>query len=138
MATWKKERTMKNADNVKRGRNNKRKGASRELLVKAQLEAQGWCVTKAGGSMGVFDLIGIHPDVNTALCIQVKSNNPPPPTEREAILAFLVPNYCQKIVWVVKDRKLKQPDIYVYGRTITQVPYEWYLKEAIHGENRHA
>ena len=119
---------LKSEKNVRIGRNNKFKGAKRERLVKSQLEAQGWCVTKGAGSLGVFDLIAINPDVNTALCIQVKSNNPPAPRERDQILAFLVPSYVQKLVWIVSDGKPRQPRIYVYGKNITEVPSEWYLK----------
>ena len=106
----------------------KAKGAGRERLVKSQLEEQGWCVTKAAASLGVFDLIAIHPDENMCLLIQVKSNRMPAPAERERIMGFLVPKYCQKLIWVIKDGKPKQPDIYVCGRNMTQVESSWYIK----------
>ena len=122
---------LKSEKNVRIGRNNKRKGAARELLVKSQLEAQGWCVTKAGGSLGVFDLIGIHPDVNVCLLIQVKSNHKPIPKERDRILAFLVPNYCQKLIWIIKDRKPREPEIYHCDKTLTPIWHGYYLTKKV-------
>lgn len=79
--------------------------------------------------MGVFDLIGIHPDINTALCIQVKSNRLPAKQERERLLAFLVPNYCAKLIWIVFDGKPRKPQIYICNKELIEVPYELYLKE---------
>lgn len=106
-----------------------RKGGARERLVKSQLEGQGWCVVKAAGSLGVFDLIALHPDNNICLLIQVKSNKLPGVPERERIMSFLVPNYCQKLIWRINDGKPKEPEIYVCGRNMTRVSHEWYLKQ---------
>lgn len=64
----------------------KRKGARRELQAKAILEDFGWCVTKAGGSLGLFDLVAIQG--RDIIFIQVKSNKRPPKKEREAIQKF--------------------------------------------------
>lgn len=107
----------------------KEKGAARERMVKAQLEARGWMVTKSSASLGLFDLICIHPDKSQALLIQVKSNRAPEPPERDKIFTFLVPDYCTKLVWIVKDGKPKEPIIHHYGsRNIYQVDWRVYLE----------
>lgn len=103
----------------------KAKGTRNELKVKAQLEALGWSVVKAGGSLGIFDLVAIHPDKDKGFLIQVKSNRQPEKKERDAIAAFPVPPYMSKLVWVVIDRKPMQPIIDYYGETgVLPVPPE--------------
>jgi Holliday junction resolvase len=67
--------------------NSKAKGARSELKVRDQLLEDGWYVTKAGGSLGLWDLIAIHPGGTTRL-IQVKTNRRPRPAERVKLLDF--------------------------------------------------
>ncbi len=49
----------------------KRKGSRAELKCVHILEAAGYLVTKAGGSLGMFDVIGLGP--NDIRAIQVKA-----------------------------------------------------------------
>lgn len=103
----------------------KAKGSRNELKVKAQLETLGWSVVKAGGSLGIFDLVAIHPDKDKGFLIQVKSNRQPPKAEREAIFTFPVPPYMSKLVWIVMDGKPREPIIEYYGEmNVYPVPPE--------------
>ncbi len=61
----------------------KAKGTRREHKTKKLLEACGYTVTRAAGSMGAFDLIAFN-RLGTR-CIQVKSNVWPGPIERETM-----------------------------------------------------
>lgn len=85
------------------GRGRKRKGARNELKILALLESQGYAVTKAGGSLGLFDLIAIGPE--EVKCVQVKSNRGAPRKEVEAIKAFKVLKGVTKWICIVMDRK---------------------------------
>lgn len=76
--------------------NAKAKGARNERRTIALLQAQGYSCTKSGGSLGVFDVIGIGAD-DIVLC-QVKSNRWPSPAEMEAIANFATPSVCRKII----------------------------------------
>ena len=58
---------------------NARFGAERERQVKKLLEAKGWMVTKAGGSLGVADLVALRAGAPPEL-IQVKSDKDSPYT----------------------------------------------------------
>ena len=62
-------------------KNAKAKGARRELQAKRQLRAEGFYITKAGGSLGAFDLCAICKTCTRM--IQIKSNRWPDPAERE-------------------------------------------------------
>jgi Holliday junction resolvase hjc len=75
-----------------------------ERRARKLLEDRGYYVLKSGGSFGIFDLIAVSVDSPVALCIQVKSNRPPGRSEMDKIKAFLVPDYCRKQVWILKDR----------------------------------
>lgn len=79
----------------------KAKGSRRERQARKILEAAGYLCTKAGGSLGVFDLVAQkrgHPTLN----IQVKSNRPPSPAERRAIVDSGVDDDGKEI-WVFYD-----------------------------------
>lgn len=113
--------------------NAKGKGSRNERLVKEILIENGYdYVTKAGGSLGVFDLIGfrsyLEPNPNNPpyavqdeevivnLCIQVKSNRLATPKERGEIKAVYPdanPKRFKKQLWIVYDgnRKIKKPPI---------------------------
>ena len=67
------------------------------------LEAQGYACTRAGGSLGVFDVIGIGAaDVR---CVQVKSGGAElRARERAAIRALPVPANVSRECWRFPDR----------------------------------
>jgi Holliday junction resolvase len=88
--------------------NCKAKGARQELRSKAILEAAGYAVTKAGASLGVFDLIGISP--TDIVLVQVKSNAWPRKEEMENITLFRCPGNCRKLLHRWRDRK-RLPDV---------------------------
>ena len=92
--------------------NSKAKGSLRERQVRDLLIADGWSVTKAGGSLGVFDLVACRRDpapdcyLPVVRLIQVKSNRWPRSAEmaalREEARHHPAPWYsCE--VWRVKD-----------------------------------
>ncbi len=69
-----------------------RKGYRRERQARERLQSEGYAVVRAGGSFGLWDLIGIRrigaepvfsPDVRL---VQVKSNRWPGPEARAALL----------------------------------------------------
>lgn len=70
-------------------KNPKAKGSRNERRMRDWLEARGYSVTKAGGSLGCWDLIG-HlrlPPIESVIrapiaMVQVKSRKPPGPAER--------------------------------------------------------
>lgn len=71
------------------GKRNKRKGGNREREVKKILEKEGYKCVKAGGSLGIYDIIAIPTmqmlkDGYKYLGVQVKSNYIRP-GERELI-----------------------------------------------------
>lgn len=92
-------------DTLKRrqGRTNKRKGARGELKAKRVLEAQGYTVIKAGGSLGCFDLVALGP-VDVVL-VQVKCNGYVSRTEREAMQAAVLPPNAHREIWRWLDHK---------------------------------
>jgi hypothetical protein len=67
-------------------------------------------VVKAGGSLGIFDLVALGPQ--GARLIQVKSNERPRPAERERLELFTCPPYAVKELWVFYDR-IREPSIEV-------------------------
>lgn len=87
----------------------KAKGSRRERQSRDLLEAKGYAVTKAGGSLGVFDLIGI----NSLDCVlvQVKANRAPGPAERQRMRDFKAPSFCRKLIHVWIDHKRGGPVI---------------------------
>jgi hypothetical protein len=90
-------------DKVAQGKRNKRKGSRNELKTKKLLESIGYDCCKAGGSLGIWDIIASH-QTHTRY-IQVKSNRPPPPVEREQMEDWKPPPYSSKELWVWKDGK---------------------------------
>lgn len=90
----------------------KQKGSRGELRCIRILEAAGYCCTKAGGSLGVFDVIALGPKDIRA--IQVKCGARPwlSPAEREAIELIVVPPNVSKELWKLRDYA-RTPDIEV-------------------------
>ena len=76
----------------------KAKGSRAERKAIRLLEAAGYICTKAGGSLGMFDVIAIGPrDVRA---IQVKCGTARlSPLEREAIVQLQVPDNLSRECW---------------------------------------
>jgi len=90
--------------------NAKAKGSRRERQARTILEMAGYHVVKAGGSLGVFDLVALGPQ--RVRLVQVKSNEKPRPAERERLALFPRFPYTSKEVWVFYDRQ-REPAIEV-------------------------
>ena len=88
--------------------NAKAKGARRERQARTILETAGYYVVKAGGSLGVFDLVALGPQ--GARLVQVKSNEKPRPAERKRLELFPRFPYTSKELWVFYDYQ-KEPTI---------------------------
>ena len=78
------------------------KGRQREHKSRDMLEAAGYRVTRAAGSMGCWDLVGIS--ATDVVLVQVKSNRPPSPAEREELSMFPCPSNARRLIHVWKDR----------------------------------
>ncbi len=90
--------------------NAKAKGARRERQARIILERAGYLVTRAAGSLGVFDIVALGP--HGVRLVQVKSNEKPRPAERERLELFPRLPYCTKELWVFYDRQ-REPEIEV-------------------------
>lgn len=98
--------------------NTKAKGSRRERQAKKELEAQGYMVIKAGGSLGLFDLIAIPP-LDTGLehikLIQVKGSKDGyvVPGEKKKIKKLRLWDFyfVDKEIWSYTDRKGKEIEI---------------------------
>jgi len=94
--------------------NTSRKGGRSERKTRERLYKLGYdYVQKAGGSLGLFDLIALGQDKNHLLLVQVKSNDLPSPKERDKIADFRLKLPCRKQLWIWIDRK-KDPRILDY------------------------
>jgi Holliday junction resolvase len=83
--------------------NAKRKGNRNEHRSKAILEAAGYAVTRAAGSLGAWDLVGISG--TDVVLVQCKSNRPPSPAERESLKLFPCPANCKRLIHIRCDRE---------------------------------
>lgn len=92
----------------RRVKNTKAKGSRAERRSMKLLEAAGYCCTKSGASLGVFDVIGIS--ATDFVLVQCKSNRVPPPHEVEQIREFKVPPNARKLIHVYYDGK-RQPRV---------------------------
>lgn len=82
--------------------NGKRKGTKAELKCVHLLEAAGYLCTKAGGSLGIFDVLAIG--ATDVRAIQVKSGTKTlTPLERETIHELKVPPCVSKEYWKFHD-----------------------------------
>ncbi len=81
----------------------KRKGTKNEHRSRQLLEAAGYAVTRAAGSLGAWDLIGVS--ATDMILVQVKSNRPPLPAERETLALFRCPANCKRLIHVWHDRE---------------------------------
>jgi hypothetical protein len=90
--------------------NRKAKGTRNERRSRLLLEADGYAVTRADGSLGTFDLIGIGPS-DIVLC-QVKTRDWPGTTEIATIRAFRTPRNARKVLHRWRDGA-SAPDVRV-------------------------
>jgi hypothetical protein len=93
--------------------NAKAKGTRNEHRSKALLEAAGYAVTRAAGSLGAWDLVGIGP--TDVVLLQVKTRDWPGTAEMEALQAFAVPPNCKRLVHRWRDRQ-RAPDVRQLGQ----------------------
>jgi hypothetical protein len=84
-------------------RDAKAKWRSRDLLV-----AAGYRVTRAGGSIGEWDLIGIN--AAGGVLVQVKTRDWPGTEERRILAEFPAPPNFQKLIHRWRDHA-RQPDV---------------------------
>ena len=81
----------------------KRKGTRAEHRAMRILEAAGYLCTRAGGSLGPFDVIAIG--ARDVRAIQVKAGTARlTGLERETILGLAVPDNCSRECWRFPDR----------------------------------
>ena len=83
--------------------NAKRKGARNERRSRELLEAAGYRVTRAAGSLGEWDLIGLG--LEDLVLVQVKSNRGPGHLERLVLTEFPCPPRTRKLIHVWRDRR---------------------------------
>jgi len=86
----------------------KRKGTRIEHKVITWLEAQGYRVVRAAGSLGAFDLVAVR-SLDMVL-VQAKSNRWPGTVELERLREWPIPTNCRRMVVRWRDRK-PEPDI---------------------------
>lgn len=89
-------------------RNPGRKGAKREHKSMAIMEAAGYRCTRAAGSMGEWDFVGVSSD-GLVLC-QVKSRDWPGTAEMETLRAFPAPPNARKLIHRWRDYQ-RLPDV---------------------------
>jgi hypothetical protein len=89
-------------------KNAKAKGSRNEHKSIAIFEQAGYSCTKAAGSLGAWDFIGIG-SKDFVVC-QVKSNDWPGKLEMETLREFTVPPNCRKLVHRWRDYA-RTPDV---------------------------
>jgi Holliday junction resolvase len=88
--------------------NAKAKGSRNERRSRDLLEAAGYAVTRAAGSMGAWDLVGVG-STDLVLC-QVKTRDWPGTVEMETLREFPAPSNARKLVHRWRDRQ-RVPDV---------------------------
>lgn len=89
-------------------RNPKAKGWRSERKSRLLLEKEGYYVIRAGGSLGMWDMVGVHPK-GAVVFVQTKSNYPPGRAELNRLEEFN-PGVHWKEIHVWKDYNPK-PEI---------------------------
>ncbi len=74
----------------------------------AIFEAAGYVCTRAAGSMGIWDFVGIGP--TDVVLVQVKTRDWPGTVEMEQLRLFRAPTNCRKLVHRWRHRA-RQPDV---------------------------
>jgi len=92
--------------------NTSAKGRRNEHRSRDLLEAAGYRVTRAAGSLGAWDLVGISA-TDIVLC-QVKTRDWPSRAEMEALEGFTCPSCCRRLVHRWRDRQ-RLPDVREIG-----------------------
>ena len=86
----------------------KRNGTRNEHRTMALLEAAGYSCTRAAGSLGLFDVVGIgSADI---VLVQVKTRDWPGLDEMERLKNFLCPPNCRRLIHRWRDR-MRIPDV---------------------------
>ena len=99
------------------------KGVRNELRCQRELESQGFVESdivrvKRGKKglkqdfFGLFDVLALTPDHGRMLLIQVKSNRCDGAT-RARIQEFVIPNGCEKWIWIWRDNKGWDTELYL-------------------------
>lgn len=88
--------------------NAKAKGNRQEHKAMRILEAAGYSCCRSAASLGAWDIIAVNGQ--GLRLIQVKSNRPPAPAERETLALFQAPPGATREVWVFHDRR-REPTI---------------------------
>lgn len=83
--------------------NTKAKGTRIEHKVMKMLESIGYTCTRAGASLGVWDIVAVHP--SHTRFIQVKANRRPGSVELEAMKSFRCPPGGTAELWVWVDNE---------------------------------
>jgi len=86
----------------------KRKGSRNEHRSRRLLEAAGYCCTRAAGSLGAWDLIGVS--ASDFVLVQVKTRDWPGTAEIETLSSFACPANCRRLVHRWRDRQ-RVPDV---------------------------
>jgi Holliday junction resolvase len=88
--------------------NRKQKGNRQEHRTMKLLETAGYQCTRAAGSLGAWDVIGIGP--TDVVLVQVKSNEWPRSAEMETLRSFSVPPNTKRLIHRWRDR-MRTPDV---------------------------
>ena len=86
----------------------KSKGTRREHRSIALLESAGYRCTRAAGSLGPWDIVGIGP--TDFVLIQSKSRDWPSAVEMESLRNFPVPSNCKRLIHRWRDYR-RLPDV---------------------------
>ncbi|HSP99495.1 MAG TPA: hypothetical protein VL049_19915 [Candidatus Dormibacteraeota bacterium] len=89
-------------------KNAKRKGTHNEHRSRVLLEAAGYAVTRAAGSRGAWDLIGVGS--TDVVLVQCKTRDWPGLVEMETLRDFKLPPNCRRLVHRWRDRQ-RVPDV---------------------------
>ncbi len=88
--------------------NGKAKGTRNEHRSRQLLESAGYRVTRAAGSLGEWDLIGLS--ATDLVLVQVKTRDWPGALERGVLAEFPAPANCRKLLHRWRDRQ-RLPDV---------------------------
>ena len=86
------------------------KGRKNEWRSMAILEASGYICTRAAGSHGMWDIVGIGP--TDVVLVQVKTGEWPRSVEMEALHNFVCPPFVRRLIHRWRPRK-QVPDVKV-------------------------
>jgi hypothetical protein len=103
---------LENPEKKKKKRiNTTAKGARLERKTIEIMKADGFECMRSAASKGPFDVVCFRYDV--VKCIQVKANRMPGKKEMDNLKSIILPEACQKIIFVFKDGKPNDPEIII-------------------------